>query len=134
MKKRFILLFFILAAALGALYATGELEGLIDRFREKDPNRIRLYGNVEIRQVLLGFRVSGRIEAIGARGLPADRLICLPRAPADRAEFRRASSILRSADQRQPVDLRVDRGPSNARRHSGRGRSRTSQRKELLLS
>ena len=64
MKKRFIFSFFILAAALGVLYATGELEGLIDRFREKDPNRIRLYGNVEIRQVLLGFRVPGRIEAI----------------------------------------------------------------------
>ena len=64
MKKRFALLLLVLAAVLGALYANGDLDGLIDRFREKDPNRIRLYGNVEIRQVLLGFRVPGRIEAI----------------------------------------------------------------------
>ena len=64
MKKRFALLLLVLAAVLGALYANGDLDGLIDRFREKDPNRIRLYGNVEIRQVLLGFRVSGRVEAV----------------------------------------------------------------------
>ena len=64
MKKRFALLLLVLAAVLGALYANGDLDGLIDRFRAKDPNRIRLYGNVEIRQVLLGFRVSGRVEAV----------------------------------------------------------------------
>lgn len=64
MKKRFALMLLVLAAVLGALYANGDLDGLIDRFREKDPNRIRLYGNVEIRQVLLGFRVSGRVEAV----------------------------------------------------------------------
>lgn len=64
MKKRFALLLLVLAAVLGALYANGDIDGLIDRFREKDPNRIRLYGNVEIRQVLLGFRVSGRVEAV----------------------------------------------------------------------
>lgn len=64
MKKRFALLLLVLAAVLGALYANGDLDGLIDHFREKDPNRIRLYGNVEIRQVLLGFRVSGRVEAV----------------------------------------------------------------------
>ena len=64
MKKRFALLLLVLAAVLGALYANGDIDGLIDHFREKDPNRIRLYGNVEIRQVLLGFRVSGRVEAV----------------------------------------------------------------------
>ena len=64
MKKWFALLLLVLAAVLGALYANGDLDGLIDRFREKAPNRIRLYGNVEIRQVLLGFRVSGRVEAV----------------------------------------------------------------------
>ena len=85
MKKLFILLFFILAAALGVLYATGKLDGLIDRFREKDPNRIKLYGNVEIRQVLLGFRVPGRIEAIyreeGERAASGDLLGILDPVP-----------------------------------------------------
>ena len=85
MKKRFALLLLVLAAVLGALYANGDLDGLIDRFREKDPNRIRLYGNVEIRQVLLGFRVSGRVEAVyreeGERVASGDLLAILDPVP-----------------------------------------------------
>ena len=85
MKKRFALLLLVLAAVLGALYANGELDGLIDRFREKDPHRIRLYGNVEIRQVLLGFRVSGRVEAVyreeGERVASGDLLSILDPVP-----------------------------------------------------
>ncbi len=64
MKKLLALLILVPAAVLGALYAAGELDGLLDRLRDGDPNRIRIYGNVEIRQVLLGFRVPGRIEAL----------------------------------------------------------------------
>lgn len=85
MKKRFALLLLVLAAVLGALYANGDLDGLIDHFREKDPNRIRLYGNVEIRQVLLGFRVSGRVEAVyreeGERVASGDLLSILDPVP-----------------------------------------------------
>ena len=85
MKKRFALLLLVLAAVLGVLYANGDLDGLIDRFREKDPNRIRLYGNVEIRQVLLGFRVSGRVEAVyreeGERVASGDLLAILDPVP-----------------------------------------------------
>ena len=85
MKKRFALLLLVLAAVLGALYANGDLDGLIDRFREKDPNRIQLYGNVEIRQVLLGFRVSGRVEAVyreeGERVASGDLLAILDPVP-----------------------------------------------------
>ena len=85
MKKRFALLLLVLAAVLGALYANGDLDGLIDRFHEKDPNRIRLYGNVEIRQVLLGFRVSGRVEAVyreeGERVASGDLLAILDPVP-----------------------------------------------------
>ena len=85
MKKRFALLLLVLASVLGALYANGELDGLIDRFREKDPHRIRLYGNVEIRQVLLGFRVSGRVEAVyreeGERVASGDLLSILDPVP-----------------------------------------------------
>ena len=85
MKKRFALLLLVLAAVLGVLYANGELDGLIDHFREKDPNRIRLYGNVEIRQVLLGFRVSGRVEAVyreeGERVASGDLLSILDPVP-----------------------------------------------------
>lgn len=85
MKKRFALLLLVLAAVLGALYANGDLDGLIDRFREKDPHRIRLYGNVEIRQVLLGFRVSGRVEAVyreeGERVASGDLLAILDPVP-----------------------------------------------------
>ena len=85
MKKRFALLLLVLAAVLGALYANGDIDGLIDHFREKDPNRIRLYGNVEIRQVLLGFRVSGRVEAVyreeGERVASGDLLAILDPVP-----------------------------------------------------
>ena len=85
MKKWFALLLLVLAAVLGALYANGDLDGLIDRFREKAPNRIRLYGNVEIRQVLLGFRVSGRVEAVyreeGERVASGDLLSILDPVP-----------------------------------------------------
>ena len=85
MKKRFALLLLVLAAVLGALYANGDLDGLIDHFREKAPNRIRLYGNVEIRQVLLGFRVSGRVEAVyreeGERVASGDLLSILDPVP-----------------------------------------------------
>lgn len=85
MKKRFLLLILVLAAVLGTLYAAGELDGLIGRFRQRDPNRIRLYGNVEIRQVLLGFRVPGRVEAVyreeGERVVSGDLLGILDPVP-----------------------------------------------------
>lgn len=32
--------------------------------KKKNPDEFKLYGNVEIRQVLLGFRVSGRIMEV----------------------------------------------------------------------
>ncbi|RRD63696.1 HlyD family efflux transporter periplasmic adaptor subunit [Fretibacterium sp. OH1220_COT-178] len=85
MKKTFALLLAAPVAALGLLYATGELDGLLVRLRNADPGRIRLYGNVEIRQVLLGFRVSGRIEEVhreeGERVVSGDLLAALDPLP-----------------------------------------------------
>ena len=63
MKKPVLLLFFIVAGV-AAWYTFGE-----KYYREyfqplKDTSVLTLYGNVEIRRVNLGFRTSGRIEAI----------------------------------------------------------------------
>lgn len=55
MKKFFILLL-ILALIGGAAYYYW-----LENGRNKDPNIITLYGNVDIRQVELGFRVEGRV-------------------------------------------------------------------------
>jgi HlyD family secretion protein len=59
MKKRVLRLAIALAVVAGVvvwLLASGRLGG-----RHKDPDLLTLYGNVDIRQVELGFRVPGRI-------------------------------------------------------------------------
>lgn len=59
MNKKFFALF-VLALA-GGLYVFFVYEPSL---RESDPAKLILYGNVDIRDVSLGFRVSGRIESM----------------------------------------------------------------------
>ncbi|MDR2523779.1 MAG: HlyD family efflux transporter periplasmic adaptor subunit [Synergistaceae bacterium] len=59
MKKLFLIL--LLLGAGGAFYFCQLYEETGERAAERG---LKLYGNVEIRQVLLGFRVPGRLDAI----------------------------------------------------------------------
>ncbi|MCE2984031.1 MAG: efflux RND transporter periplasmic adaptor subunit [Parachlamydia sp.] len=54
----FFILFCLIAAVLFFAYQSYEKKKI------KDPNAITLYGNVDVRQVDLGFRVKGRIAAM----------------------------------------------------------------------
>lgn len=58
MKKIVLILLLLAAAAGGFFYFRVEMP------LKKDKNELKLYGNVEIRQVLLGFRVAGRLEEL----------------------------------------------------------------------
>lgn len=61
MKKMIVVLLLILAVGGGAFYWF-DRQGYFTERSEK--NELKLYGNVEIRQVLLGFRVPGRLLEI----------------------------------------------------------------------
>lgn len=54
-KKRLAAAGLVIVGALG-------LAAWLDRGRESDPEELTLYGNVDIREVELGFRVSGRLR------------------------------------------------------------------------
>lgn len=58
MKKIILILTLITAIAIALLYFNKEASS------NKNTNELKLYGNVEIRQVLLGFRVGGRLEEV----------------------------------------------------------------------
>ena len=53
--KKFILVLVLLAAAIGGIY-------LYNNREKPDPNVLELFGNIEIRQVDLSFRVEGKIS------------------------------------------------------------------------
>jgi HlyD family secretion protein len=70
--RRLVMVLAVLAAAAGLvtwLYKTGRIGA-----RPPPPNELTLYGNVDIRQVELGFRVGGRIKEMSAEeGQPVAR-------------------------------------------------------------
>ena len=90
MKKILLVLLVVLAVAGGLLYRQGYFH------RRSDEGGVKLFANVEIRQVLLGFRVAGRLEAIyyeeGQRTTSGDLLGILDPLPYEikRAEARAA--------------------------------------------
>jgi HlyD family secretion protein len=57
--KKILLIAIVLGAAAGTFFYREELSALLGRAPEEE---LKLFGNVEIRQVLLGFRVPGRLE------------------------------------------------------------------------
>lgn len=60
MKKKIIVVVLVLAGGVtGWLYATGRVSGA-----HPPANELTLYGNVDVRQVELGFRVAGRLGAM----------------------------------------------------------------------
>lgn len=61
MNRRRIIVIVLVVAVLGAAFATRGF-GLVPR---KDAGELALYGNVDIREVDMGFRVGGRIDGIG---------------------------------------------------------------------
>jgi HlyD family secretion protein len=70
--KRILFVLILTGVALGLLYREGYLQRrfplffsrLERRFRDRDDEGLKLFGNVEIRQVLPGFRVSGRLAEL----------------------------------------------------------------------
>lgn len=65
--RKLLLVLLIMITAGGVLYYRGDLKPdyIMQHLpNKKNPDEFKLYGNVEIRQVLLGFRVSGRIMEV----------------------------------------------------------------------